>query len=288
MSDQANDLRQLVGRVSAERQAARPRLLVVAGGKGGVGTTTLAVNLAVSFAVLGRRCVLVDADPAGGNLGLFCDLREQNTIADVLAGRTSLADALEPGPMGLQVLPGAWGSTSLAEAASPAQDRLILQLQGLGSLADLIVLDAGNHVSRWAHRLWQAADAVLVVATPELAAVMDTYAAIKVLAVGDESIPVHAVVNLAADASAADEVYARLRRACLRFLGRHLLEAGSIPRDPLVLTTGRAGEPLVTASPRSPAAREIRSLAGLLALRMKLGGSTSDRPVDHSTSLRQR
>jgi flagellar biosynthesis protein FlhG len=142
------------------------------------------------------------------------------------------------------------------------------------------VIDAGNGLSRWAHRLWQTADAVLVVATPELPAVMDAYAAIKVLAVGDESIPVHTVVNLAPEADTSDDVQRRLGRVCQRFLGRRLFDAGSIPPDPLVGQSGRLGEPLLTAFPRSPAAREIRSLAGLMALRMKLAGSALDRSAD--------
>src|SRR3989304_8316814 len=112
MHDQANDLRRLVreSRTPASAPAPlRPTLLVVAGGKGGVGTTTLAVNLAVALAQRGRRTVLVDADPDTADAAILCRLPEHHTVADVLAPRRAPAEALQPVPGGRRVLPRARG-----------------------------------------------------------------------------------------------------------------------------------------------------------------------------------
>ncbi len=265
MYDQANDLRQLVRRASPERPALRTRLVVVAGGKGGTGTTTLAVNLAAALAAQGRAVALVDADPAGGNVGLLCRIADRDTIADVLAGRCSAEQALQAGPAGLKVLSGGWGAAGLAEWPGGAQDRLIAQLQGLGPRADLAVIDAGNAPTRFAHRFWQSADELLLVTTPELAAVMDAYAAVKLLAHGDRRLPIRVVVNLASDRAVADGVQERLRRACRRFLGVTLGDAGWIPWDPQIGVRAESQELLVSAAPHSPAAARIRGLAKMFS-----------------------
>jgi flagellar biosynthesis protein FlhG len=264
MYDQANDLRQLVRRASPQRPALRTRLVVVAGGKGGTGTTTLAVNLAAALAAEGRAVALVDADPAGGNVGLLCHLADRDTIADVLAGRCSAEQALQGGPAGLKVLAGGWGAAGLAEWPGAAQDRLIAQLQNLGPRADLAVIDAGSAPTRFAHRFWQSADELLLVTTPELAAVMDAYAAVKLLAHGERRPPIGAVVNLAPDAAVAGGVHQRLRCACRRFLGLALRDAGWIPRDPQVGHQAESQALLVSAAPHSPAAVKIRDLARMI------------------------
>jgi flagellar biosynthesis protein FlhG len=265
MYDQANDLRRLVRRASPERAAIRTRLVVVAGGKGGTGTTTLAVNLAAALAAEGRAVALVDADPAGGNVGLLCRLADRLTIADVLAGRCSAAESLQTGPAGLRVLAGGWGTAGLADCPGAAQDRLIAQLQGLGPRADLAVIDAGNAPTRFAHRFWQSADELLLVTTPELAAVMDAYAAVKLLAGREQRLPIGAVVNLSPDKAVADGVHQRLRRACRRFLGVTLCDAGWIPWDPQVGVKAESQELLVSAAPHSPAAVRICGLAKMIA-----------------------
>lgn len=120
MADQANDLRNLVLRASRPSPTASqpPKLVVVTGGKGGVGTTTIAVNLAISLARDGRRVVLVDADLDGADAGTLCRVDEpSSTVADILSGRLSVHEALELGPAGIQVLPGAWAGNALVDCS---------------------------------------------------------------------------------------------------------------------------------------------------------------------------
>jgi len=233
MYDQANELRQLVSQrtLAPGRPPGGARLLVVAGGKGGVGTTSVAIHLAVALAQGGFHPVLVDADVDGGSAALLCGIQERYTIADALAGRRSVQESLEVGPAGIRVLAGAWELAVLADGATSAQQRLIGQLQGLQHLTEAVVVDVGNSWSRWARRFWQAADRVLLVTTPELTSIMDTYASIKLLAAGEPGLPLELVVNRATDAAAAEEVESRLTRACQRFLGIRLGVAGYVLED---------------------------------------------------------
>src|SRR5260370_26130307 len=117
MSDQADGLRQLVQARSGPIALAEPphrrepappatRSLVFTSGKGGVGTSNLALNLAVALGELGQRVVLVDADLGLANLDLLCGLSPDYDLGDVLSGVVPLAEAVTDGPSGVRFLPG--------------------------------------------------------------------------------------------------------------------------------------------------------------------------------------
>jgi len=270
MHDQANELRRLARQdvqTADDGSTGRPTLVTVTSGKGGVGTTTVSLNLAVALAEGGHRSVLVDADPNGGDIAMLCRLDERYTAADVLAGRRTVHEVLQSGPGGIDVLPGTWASGEVSDCSASAQQRLIGQLESLGSRGDFVVLDVGNGLNRTARRFCQAADLVLLVTTTELPSVMDAYASIKLLAAGNKSIPIHALVNMASNPRVADDVQRRLALACRRFLGIRLGNAGHIPARQFPDTAAEAAEPFVMAAPRCPAARQFHGLAGSVAAR---------------------
>lgn len=264
MPDQATELRRLVRQAPAADSGlgcARPRLVAVAGGKGGVGTTTIAVNLAVALANLGRRTVLADASPAGSDASILCGLSGRRTIVSSPSGRQSIADLLEPGPGGVRVLAGPWSNGEMGPSASPVEGRVIEELRSFGPGADLLIFDAGNSPNRIARRIWYAADLVLLVATPELASVMNAYASVKALAGPDGPAEIFTVINMAPTAAVADDIHVRLSLACRRFLGMGLRPAGFVPPASQIEDAGRRGEPFVLASAGCPACREIERLS---------------------------
>ena len=154
MRDQADDLRQLIQRGSHANWSRRtvgeraPKLVTVTGGKGGVGATTLAVNLALSLASEGHRTVLVDADLDSADAAALCHIESSFTVADVLAGRRTVHETLQRGPMGILVLPGAWALGNVADCSPAAQERLIVQLKDLGAYADFVILDTEADCNR--------------------------------------------------------------------------------------------------------------------------------------------
>lgn len=238
LPDQANDLRKLV--LHAVRgvhtpEARPPKTVVVCGGKGGVGTTTAAVNLSAALAREGQRVVLVDADFAGPSVAGMCGLDEPSGVADVLAGRRTVHEVLVRGPLGMQVLPARRERTDPQDCTPQAQERLLGQLAALGPHADYVLIDAGSGSGRVMRRFWDAADAVLLVTHADSVAVMDAYTVIK-LVCGEN--PLRAVVcpiaNCVTDAAMGDDVQARLDRACRRFLGFGIEAIGSVPFDPCV------------------------------------------------------
>jgi flagellar biosynthesis protein FlhG len=234
MPDQAYDLRRLAtrgDRVGSRRCADRPKLLVVAGGKGGVGTTTVALNLASALAKTGKHALLIDADPRGGDAAVICGIEGRCTLANVLAGRQSWSEATHIGPDGVHLIVGQRGWHEVGSPAAAAA-RLLERLGDQDLAADTVVLDIGNQIVGIASYLCREADAVLLVTTSDAASVVDTFAAIRALGSAswgsDSQARLYLLVNMAAANRVAETVHYRLARTCRRMLGIELQSGGHL------------------------------------------------------------
>jgi flagellar biosynthesis protein FlhG len=217
-----------------------------------VGTTTIAVNLAVAMARQGANTILADVDMNRADVANLCGLDVHENIGDVLAGNRTIHEVLHRGPAGLQVLPGSWSPRCVPDCSPPAQERLLFELDRLGRHADVVVLDAGSGLNHVVKRFWQAADIVLLVTTSENTSVMDSYAAIKVFSALRKATGVHVLVNCA-DEAEGDGVFARLARACQHFLGLGIESAGQLPRDRVVAESAGARQPFAIEATSEPA-----------------------------------
>lgn len=277
MVDQAAELRRLVVRAVREATAdaePSPRLLVLSGGKGGVGVTTLAVNLSVALSGHGIRVVLVDADLYRADVATLCGIDERWNVADVLAARRDIREVLHRGPSGIQVIPGLWAPGQPADYSKVAQQRLLRQLGTLGGHADLILLDVGNGGNEVVRRFWKAADQVLLVTTPDSMAVMDSYATIKRLASSEENLTIRLVANKTADSRDADDVHGRINVSCQRFLGFEIDRLGHLPPDENVELAASATAPFIVNAPDSAATRAVDRMAAQLASEIQQPAST--------------
>jgi len=265
--DQANKLRHLVLQAALENVSTAgpsPQLLVATGGKGGVGTTTLSINLAVALAQQGKRVVLVDADLRRGDVAALCGLADRPNVADVMTAGRSVHEALQRGPAGIHVLAGAWAPGKPVQCTEHAQRRLLGELKSLGRHADLVLLDVGSGSSDVVRRHWQAADRILLVTTPEPVSMMDAYATIKVLTGAVPPAPIHTIVNRTDSDATAAEVHRRIDVSCRRFLGFGIAAAGPVPLSKHVADSAQAEVPLLAASPTCAAARAVDRIAAVL------------------------
>lgn len=265
MIDQATELRRLVlseGASGLAPNAPPPPCVTVLGGKGGVGATTLAVNLSLTLVRNGQRTLLIDANLQQPDVAAHCHLEENSTLPDVLAGRRTLHEIIQRGPAGLQVVPGAWADPRSPEYSTRAQQKLIADLSRLGAHADLVVLEAGSGLGPAAQRFALASDLVLVVTTDDGVSIMDSYASIKHLWSHRRPLPpVMTVVNRVDDPREASSVHERIAQASRRFLNIDPIAAASIPIEPAFADSINEGTPLAVAAPDCPAARQIDLLA---------------------------
>ena len=237
------------------------RTIAVASGKGGVGKSSLAVNLAVRLSVMGRRVVLLDADLGTANADLLCNLNPPATLAHVVAGRRSLDQTIIEAPGGFRLVPGASGLATIADLGEVERHRLVQQMQQLENDADIILIDIGAGVGPNVLSFALAADQLLVVTTPEPTAVTDAYALIKTVSRKRADADVRLLVNMVREASEGREVFGRLDTVCQRFLPLRPRFAGYVLYDPRVALAVRRRKPFVLDSPGCDASRCITQLA---------------------------
>jgi flagellar biosynthesis protein FlhG len=269
MSDQADGLRQLVRERSGSAALAEPpargaRSLVLTSGKGGVGTSNLALNLAIALGEYGQRVVLVDADLGLANIDLLCGLAPPCDLGDVLAGERPLVDAIVAGPGDIRIVPGAHGMRTLAEVLGEGPRRLVADWADLEADADFLLVDAGSGLGPGIATIAAAADQVAVVTTPEPTSVADAHAALQKLRrpVGPPAL--RAIVNQAGSAAEATDVLARLSASSREFLGMVVTPLGHVRGDPRVPQAVRRRRPFVVEYPQSLASRCVRRLARTL------------------------
>lgn len=264
MHDQATRMREAARAYAEGARAARPYVLTVTSGKGGVGKSTVALNVSLTFAMLGKQVLLVDADGNLAGLDVMAGVVPRFRLGDVLRGDRDLESVLITLAPGLRLLPGSSGETHYPLLEGERQGALLRDLLSRDQRSDVIVIDTAAGLTPEIIRYGEEADSVLVVTTPEPTAVMDAYAMIKVLGVSAPGQRVEVVINSVRSVREGEETSAKLRAAVRHFLGRELPCAAIIPRDEHAGEAIRRQEPLVNAFPRSAAALSLQSLGHAL------------------------
>jgi len=258
-TDQASHLRRLRDSGIPSISPRRPRAIAVTGGKGGIGKSALAVNLAVTYAGLGSRTLLVDGDLGMADLNLLLGVAPEHSALDVLQGMP-VEQALIAAH-GLHLLPALNGCYQLENMGGDARTRLLDAIDGLAGRFDTLVIDIGAGIGRNQVEMAGVVPTVIVVATPEPLALADAYACIKVLSRKQKLRRAYVLPNRVRNQDEADEVVSRLNSLVARFLDFTLQPLPAIPYDPTVPEAAAEGLPIVLSRPDAPASRAIRLTA---------------------------
>lgn len=269
------------GQLAGVRRIAQSRgvrVIAVASGKGGVGKTQVAVNLAVGLAQSGRSTVLLDADLGLANVDVLLGLKPAANLEQVLDGELGLGDILVEGPAGLKIVPAASGVSRLANLSLHEQFGLISAFSGLPVDLEVMVVDTATGVDRGVLGFCGAASDVVVVLCDEPASLTDAYALVKLMSrergVGRFQICCNRVRNAAHGAA----LFRKFLAVCDRFLDVSLCHFGSIPEDSIVAQAAHVQRAVVDAYPSSMAGAALKELA-VRADRWKAPRTSSGRPM---------
>jgi flagellar biosynthesis protein FlhG len=237
----------------------------ITSGKGGVGKTSVAVNLAAALARLRHRVALLDADFALGNVDVLLGLAPEAHLGHVLAGERALKDIVVPAGHDLRIIPATSGLRHMS-ALTPVQWRRLADgLDTLNGDIDFLIVDTAAGISDNVVEVLRAAERVVIVTSLEPTAVVDAYAMIKLLTLSEPSLELAVLVNSARDEREARLVFSQLDVAADRFLGRRLAFDGFIPHDTTMRDAILAQRPVVDHMPQADASRAFRVLASRLA-----------------------
>lgn len=244
------------------RSAPRPRRVIgISGGKGGVGKSTIAVNLACTFGRLGMRTLLLDGDLGMADLNLLLDVEPKKSLLDLIDGTGG--DEILVDAHGIRLLPGLNGSSELANLDAELRGELMRKVTQLAQRFDTTVIDTGAGIHRDTMSLVASADEVVVVATPEPLSTADAYACLKVLALQHGVTRMMVLPNNCRGEAEAQMVVQRLATLARRFLRVELVALPYVPRDASLEET-TPGTPHALARPDGRFARAIKRVARAL------------------------
>lgn len=250
------------------------RVLAITGGKGGVGKTNIAANLAICLAASRKKVLLIDTDLSLGNLDIVMGVHSKYNISHLLSGRRTIEEILYTGPKGVEIICGASGLEDLANIDEFRRHRLLRELSRLQGDFDTIVIDTAAGVSRLVIGFCLAADDVLVVTTPEATAMTDAYAMIKMLVGNNLAGRINLVVNMAATIAEGKKTYRQIANVAQQFLNAQVYDAGVFLKDESLSSAVRQRTPVVLAYPKA------RITSSLVALAAKLGNGLAATPSE--------
>jgi flagellar biosynthesis protein FlhG len=237
------------------------QVIAVTGGKGGVGKTSVSVNLSIALASLGRRVMLLDGDLGLANVDVFLGLSPRYTMAHVLSGERTLDEIILESPHGIQVVPGASGVAELANLSAAGHLNLVQAFSALSARVDTMVVDTSAGISHSVVQFTQAAQHVLLVVCDEPASMTDAYALMKVMSRQHGVSKFHVLANMVRSPGEGEDLFDKLSRVTGRFLDVTLDYVGEIPEDPYLRRAIREQRPVLSAFPSSPSSRAFKKLA---------------------------
>jgi flagellar biosynthesis protein FlhG len=237
------------------------RTIAITSGKGGVGKTNVAVNLAIALQQSGERVMVFDADLGLSNVDVLLGLVTRYNIQHVLSGQKRLRDIIVEGPNGIKILPASSGVQEMTHLDEFQRLKVLEEFESIEEEIDTLIIDTGAGIASNVAFFCVAAQTIVVVLSPEPTALTDGYALIKVLFTKYQEKEFKVLVNSASNASEALQVYKRLALAAERFLQVSLDYLGFIPRDEAVQKAVRAQKPFLDAYPESIASKNMIQIA---------------------------
>ncbi len=237
------------------------RVITITSGKGGVGKTNLAVNLAIALAQQSQRVIIFDADLGLANVDVLLGVAPPLTLYDHLFSDVPIEQILFPGPAGINIISGGSGFLELANLNNSQRSRLLKNIEKLDRLADFIFIDTSAGISKNVLAFCAAADEVFLVVTPEPTSLTDAYGLIKVMDRFKLHREVFFIVNQSRSSSESIDTVYRLKTLVDKYLSIHLNYLGDISFDQTIVRAVKNQKPFLLAHPDAAASGAVKKIA---------------------------
>ncbi len=237
------------------------KVIAVCSGKGGVGKTNVATNLAIGLAAVGKDVCLLDADVSLANVDVLLGLQPSYNLSHVVKGEVDLESTILTGPRNVRIVPASSGSFTMTELPPVAQAAIIQSFSQLSRQPDVMIVDTAAGISPEVARFVQAAQHPLVVLQDEPASLTDAYALIKVFSQNYGVSRFNIVTNQSMQAGTGRSLFQKLLKVTDSYLDVVLRHLGDIPKDRYLVKAVQEQRAVVDAYPLSPSGSAFLDLA---------------------------
>ncbi len=263
-SDQAAPLRQFMSKeANLPGEVRRGRSLAILSGKGGVGKTNIAVNLALAAGQEGARVAVLDADLGLANVDILFGMMPRYNLSHLVTGERLLEEIIVTVDENVKIIPGGAGIQSLAELDSARREDLLEKLLILEATEDFLLVDTAAGIYESVLSFALAVETVLLITTPEPTSIRDAYGVLKALSRTEagRKKDIRLIVNMAYNEEDAQSVAERIQMAANQFLGMNIPFLGYVPWDPNIRKAVQKRRPFYLSYPSTGASKALTSIA---------------------------
>ncbi|MDY2844170.1 MAG: MinD/ParA family protein [Treponema sp.] len=256
MEDQAQELKEMMSNH-------KTRIIAITSGKGGVGKSNLAVNMAIAYAQQGKKVILIDGDLGMANVNVLMNIVPQYNLMQVINRQKTMQEIITETEFGIKFIAGANGFSKIANLSVEELDYFAKQFSQLGN-ADIIIIDTGAGIANNVLQFVAAADEVYVVTTPEPTAITDAYGIIKIITTElvDRETNIRLLVNRVHSADEGKRISERIINIVAQFLNKKVDYIGFVYDDPVVQASVIRQKPFIIVNPTSKPAQCIKHIVG--------------------------
>lgn len=265
--DQAQQLRNVVKSQNIKKTM-KTRIITITSGKGGVGKSNVAVNLAIQLRKSGKRVIIFDADIGLANIEVMFGMIPKHSLSDLIFRGKAIREIISKGPMDIGFISGGSGIVNLHELTKSQLDYVIESLADLEELADVLIIDTGAGISDSVMRFVVRSPEIILVTTPEPSSITDSYSLLKVLLNNEDYNQKESNISLVTNKVSSKEdgmiLYQKLNAVVTKFLGGNLEYLGMVPLDMALEKSVRQQKIVSIQTPDSPATQAFEVLTSNL------------------------
>lgn len=260
--DQAEQLRNII----KANQVTRPlaRVITVTSGKGGVGKSNTAINLAVQFKRLGKRVIILDADFGLANIEIMFGTLPKHNLCDLIYQGKSIRDIITWGPADVGFISGGSGIAGLSNLNRDYLNYIIQNLVELDTITDVIIVDTAAGISDAVMEFLVASGEILLVTTPEPTSITDSYSLLKALnrhpRFSSEDTQVKVIANRVDDPEDGENLFSKLNAVVTRYLKIPIAYLGAVPYDPVLSKAVMQQSPVSVQNPGAKSSRAYEEI----------------------------
>ena len=277
-NDQAASLRQHLAKKKSLKSKRAVCCIAVASGKGGVGKTFVSVNLAVAFAQLGKKVLLVDSDLGLANADIVLGVNPKFSLQDAIFKGKKLDEVVEKTPFGIDLLAASSGSKEMVSLGQARMGMFINELISFAANYDVVLFDCAAGIDHNVTAFIAATPQSVIVANPQPTSLMDVYALIKLIHQDDLSSDIGIVVNLADSQEQGEGVVKALNKVAEAYLSKSIDLLGVVKQSPKVTKALHMRKPFIEAFKEDDVSYDLRGIAGRIL--KKHAGSNSLASLD--------